>query len=291
MSSLSWKSLAAVAAFSFVSCVSIGTASAQICGDADNSGAVTVTDGVQTLRAAAGLSTSCTAGLCDVDGSGSVTVTDGVNVLRKAAGIGITENCPGSSVDAQVQNLLRSTLPVFGSLTKLGGQAQARAATTFQCDNVGGSFTVDDSTGELSFSNCDLEGFKYDGFFAGDGESLDFDISFTDLSTGDTEALSGSLSQRVSGEQFVVSGFFDLDSSLGVFSVDFDDLVVDPNNVNFVGGALEFSVDDAAFADVESIRLTFDPSTTALVEVNFFDGSVVPFNYDLVSGDLTPISN
>ena len=71
--------------------------SAQVCGDADGSGAVTVTDGVATLRSAAGLSSACTTATCDVDGSGSVTVSDGVNVLRKAAGIAITENCPGAS--------------------------------------------------------------------------------------------------------------------------------------------------------------------------------------------------
>lgn len=65
-----------------------------ICGDADLSGAVTVTDGVQTLRAAAELSSSCTAARCDVDGSGAITVSDGVNVLRAAADLPIDANCP-----------------------------------------------------------------------------------------------------------------------------------------------------------------------------------------------------
>lgn len=36
------------------------------CGDADGDGSVTVTDGVQALRAAAGLSSTCGSG-CDVD--------------------------------------------------------------------------------------------------------------------------------------------------------------------------------------------------------------------------------
>lgn len=65
-----------------------------LCGDADLSGSVTVTDGVQTLRAAADLSSSCTPARCDVDGSGTVSVTDGVNVLRAAAGLSFTANCP-----------------------------------------------------------------------------------------------------------------------------------------------------------------------------------------------------
>jgi hypothetical protein len=65
-----------------------------ICGDADQSGAITVTDGVQTLRAAAELSSSCTPERCDLDGSGTVSVSDGVNVLRGAAGLPFTSNCP-----------------------------------------------------------------------------------------------------------------------------------------------------------------------------------------------------
>lgn len=65
-----------------------------LCGDVDQSGSITVTDGVQTLRAAAGLSSNCTLLLCDVDGSGAITVSDGVNVLRAAAGLTAIASCP-----------------------------------------------------------------------------------------------------------------------------------------------------------------------------------------------------
>jgi hypothetical protein len=65
------------------------------CGDADGSGGLTVTDGVQTLRGAAGLSSPCTPAVCDVDGDGSITVTDGVNVLRGAAGLPAVLTCGG----------------------------------------------------------------------------------------------------------------------------------------------------------------------------------------------------
>jgi hypothetical protein len=55
-----------------------------------------VSDGVNVLRAAAGLSSTCAvAAACDVDGSGATTVTDGVNVLRAAAGLSATLACPG----------------------------------------------------------------------------------------------------------------------------------------------------------------------------------------------------
>lgn len=64
-----------------------------MCGDADGSGKVTVTDGVQTLRSAAGLSTSCAVASCDVDRNGSISVTDGVNVLRAAAGLSVNLAC------------------------------------------------------------------------------------------------------------------------------------------------------------------------------------------------------
>lgn len=72
------------------------------CGDADDSGTVTVTDGVQVLRFAAGLSSGCTSASerCDVDGDGTIGVSDGVNVLRAAAGLanacqGTFEQCGG----------------------------------------------------------------------------------------------------------------------------------------------------------------------------------------------------
>ncbi len=65
----------------------------QLCGDADASGALTVTDAVATLRAAAGLEGPCNTGVCDVDGDGAVGVTDGVNVLRAAAGLPATLSC------------------------------------------------------------------------------------------------------------------------------------------------------------------------------------------------------
>ncbi len=289
MSSVSWKLSAVVAA----ACVFMigGTASAQICGDGDNSGTVTVTDGVQALRAAAALTSSCSAATCDVDGSGTVTVSDGVNILRKAAGVAITENCPGTSLDTQVEDLLESTLPVFGNLTKFAAPSAAAAGTEqFACDNQG-SVTFDPDTGEFFFDDCDLEGFNYDGSLQIGDNTLAFDLNSTDLTTGQSETLVGSLSQRAVGETFVFDGFFQLFSDFGAFSVGFDNLVPDPVTGLFVGGALDLSIDDGQLEEVESIRLAFDPSNIAVVDVNLVDGSTVPFNFNLVTGELTRISN
>src|SRR5262245_13411991 len=77
---------------------------AQVCGDADGNGNVSVTDGVQALRAAAALSTTCTAGVCDIDGNGSISVTDAVNIIRKAAGLQVVEAC--QLVNQQVEELV-----------------------------------------------------------------------------------------------------------------------------------------------------------------------------------------
>ena len=65
-----------------------------VCADADMNGSVTVSDGVQTLRAAAGLSSVCVPSRCDVDGNGTVSVTDGVDVLRVAAGLPFSRELP-----------------------------------------------------------------------------------------------------------------------------------------------------------------------------------------------------
>ena len=49
----------------------------------------------EALRTAAGLGTACADVVsCDIDGNGSVSVTDGVNVLRAAAGLVLELTCP-----------------------------------------------------------------------------------------------------------------------------------------------------------------------------------------------------
>ncbi len=88
--------------------VAASIASAQICGDADGTGGVTLTDGVQTLRAAVGLPSQCSGRVCDMDGSGDVTTIDGVNVLRRSAGLSARTDCGtrfGEIVKVRVQGV------------------------------------------------------------------------------------------------------------------------------------------------------------------------------------------
>lgn len=64
------------------------------CGDADGNDSVSVTDGVQALRAAADLPSICDLQRCDLDRNGSISVVDGVNVLRLAASLPVAVLCP-----------------------------------------------------------------------------------------------------------------------------------------------------------------------------------------------------
>lgn len=66
---------------------------AQLCGDTDGGGQITVSDGVNVLRSAAGLTSTCSIATCDVDGNGQTSVSDGVNVLRAAAQLPVVLAC------------------------------------------------------------------------------------------------------------------------------------------------------------------------------------------------------
>jgi hypothetical protein len=68
-------------------CFAVPRAHAGPPGDATSDGVVSVADAVAALRAATGLSGSCTLEQCDVDGSGALTVSDGVAIARNVAGL------------------------------------------------------------------------------------------------------------------------------------------------------------------------------------------------------------
>ena len=126
-------------------------AHAEICGDADNSGTVTVSDGVQTLRAAAELPSACELARCDVDGSGTITTKDGVNVLRIAANLSAVQACPTATTSAPidgVQFVGGGPAATFGPLTKvpaLDAPKTIEKVTSGSRASIGGrnSFVVD----------------------------------------------------------------------------------------------------------------------------------------------------
>ncbi len=285
--------LAAVAACVLVACSAL-TAAAQVCGDADDNGTVTVTDGVQALRAAASLPSTCDGnGNCDVDGNGTVTVTDGVNILRKAADLPITEACVANA-NGEVASLLKQSIPVFGGfgqLTKIGG-ASASAADA-PCENADGFVTFDESNNEVDFDNCRLEGLVYDGFIGVSGSTLFFDLEITDDFGADIEFFTDNgLTFEDSGDNVILSGdlgLSDFSGDLGDFSANFERLETDPNG-NLVGGSILFDATGSGIDGVAAIRIGFDGSTVNPVDVIAPDQSVQHFNFDSVSGTLTPVS-
>lgn len=288
MSSSSWRSFLGACCALLLFTV---PASAQVCGDADGNGQVSVTDGVQALRAAATLTSTCTAARCDVDGNGTVSVTDGVNILRKAASLPITENCP--STEAQVEELLQNTLPIFGQLTKVGGAAGAQIAETFACDNEDGFFEIDDETFEISFVNCQLDIFLYDGTLTPDdgGNTLLFDLEFVDLTTDEFFSIFGDLGFRSTQTGGIIAGSLDISfEGLGEISVVFEEVETDAEE-NFVGGSILFDATDSDIQGVVGIRVGFTTDVVVPVSVILDDQTVLDFDFDTFSGELTPASN
>lgn len=296
-----------VVAASVVLCGVTGMAHAQVCGDADGSGAVSVSDGVQALRAAAGLSTSCTAERCDVDGNGSISVTDGVNVLRKAAGLAIAEACVGGTVSA---------LGAFlGEMTKIARLPVA--ASGGGLDMVVGAVT----------SDCDT------GFLEAEGEKTTFfDCRFGDLLLNGAVTSVVALSDVENGRFIKTDTFEDyevqlLDSGFtfrqdGIMTIDIDtkahrlvedgtltifhaqsasgqeeytltkrQLTTDTETGTVVTGELVSALAQAGLAGIKAVTLGFVTGVLADVDVEFDDGHFEAFTYNLETRALRPATS
>jgi hypothetical protein len=289
--------------------VSLGAAprvSAQVCGDADASGAVTVTDGVATLRAAAGLSSACTASTCDVDGSGSITVSDGVNVLRKAAGLAITENCPGGTT-GDVQEVVADTVLPFLTFgltqvpnVSLGAASVQPAGGTEDCED-GGSRTTSQAgqTITVTFDACkvsepDIGRFQLDGFvrvsLSFPTSTVTFELNVADLDSGRLVDFDGSVSgtPRIQGGFVIDGGPISIAESEGgpaILRLDFHDLTVDGDG-HLVSGSVE-AEDTGDNFDLKSAELEVEDSETATVHVVRDDDSEQDFVLNLRTGELT----
>jgi hypothetical protein len=293
--------------------VGVSGAFAQTCGDADGSGSVTVTDGVQVLRSAAGLSSGCSerTNSCDVDGSGSVTITDGVNVLRKAAGVSITESCPGGGGDgtadvAQVTDVLLPFL-TFG-LREVPSVSDASAAVqpadTQDCED-GGTRTTSrsGSTFSVTFAACKVSesgvgSAQLDGLIRVElgipNSGVDFDLKVTDLETNKLYDFHGELTGqvRLSGG-FVLDGgpVSVLNGAEGpkIFEITFNDLTVDGNG-HIESGSVEAEDTSDSF-ELQSAEVEVeDGSSTASVHVVRDDQTEQDYTLNLNTGDLTPVN-
>jgi hypothetical protein len=266
--------------------------SAQVCGDADGNGNVTVTDGVQTLRAAASLSSSCTPAACDVDGNASTTVTDGVNVLRKAAGLSSPDACGGGGgVTQEVQSLIQEIQPFLsvglGFIPAGGAQAQQSL-----CENAedGGEIIVEE--GSIEFTDCEIGDFSFDGSIITTESSVAFEFfSITDLTTEDLDSidLDGVLTFGSQGGLEILNGNLDFLSTTGdSFAFGFNQIVFDPNTQVITDGSVRLDADFVTEAGVTFLELGFTGTTVLPVTVGLEDGGEQSFTFDQTTGVLTP---
>jgi hypothetical protein len=294
-----------------------GPVAAQTCGDADGSGAVTVTDGVQTLRAAAGLSSSCTAATCDVDGSGSITVTDGVNVLRKAEGLSAPSACPGGSSGDGVQVAVDSVVPflAFGLqfVSDVGLATTAAATPAGQGEDAcpdGGTRTkqflgspeiIRIGFNACRYSQAGLGRFQFDGGLA--VNFFRFQVSLlvdvTDVDSGrlvhfekffDFEPRDGGgFIARVAAADGGTGGPILLTTPQGNFLLTLNDLEIDADGHAVAGGGSiaeetkpgNFALDEVDFQVTNAI-------TTATLTATFDDGHTENFVVNLLTGDVSP---
>jgi hypothetical protein len=287
----------------------------EVCGDADGSGAVTVTDGVQTLRAAAGLATSCVAGRCDVDGSGTVTVSDGVNVLRKAAGVAVDERCPVASTSESVKVILgemtkiaRVGVPAAAVAARRDARERsgsAHAAVTTECDE--GFIELDGTTsvfhdcrfGTLvingSLSTVNITSDPENGRFVTANTYDRYEVRFLD--TGFTFRQTGTSTTDIDtkANRLVENGtlrIFNDGSALGQdeYTLTKTDFTTDIATATVVNGRLVSSLAQAGIAAIKGVGLGFVAGDLADVDVEFDDGHVEQFTFDLATGELTPVS-
>jgi hypothetical protein len=286
------------------------SAAAHVCGDADESGTVTVTDGVQTLRSAASLSSACTLAACDVDGNGSITVTDGVNVLRKAAGLSITENCPeGGDDTADVAGVTDIVVPfVTLGLQQVpnvsSGASAVHAAATEDCED-GGSRTTQQSgiTVTVMFDACKvsepgLGRFQFDGTIIAQlgipNVSVSFEFFVTNLDTSKLVDFDGTINgQPRGGGGFVVDGgplsVRGPNEGPVIFKVTFHQLTVDGDGHLVSGSAEAEDTSDSFELATAELEVDDQSGTTATVHVVRDDQSTKDYSLNLLTGDLTPL--
>ncbi|MCC6763873.1 MAG: hypothetical protein IT293_04340 [Deltaproteobacteria bacterium] len=273
---------------------------AETCGDADGGGDVSVSDGVQVLRAAAGIDAPCPPVECDVDGSGGITVTDGVNVLRTAAGLDVQLRCSRlNAQETQVFGALQKSAQVT-RLVALGLDAAgggAAAAATVPCPNGG---TMAPEAGGVVYEGCRVRSTICSGGAAfGDGTFAP-GLECRDLSEDRLFSLTGTLTPSDTAAGRALSGTASgTQGSSPVFEFDYDALALDESaSGGRASGQVE--VGGAFFSGAfERVQVSFpgrnpatgddDPGFAKIVGLRS-GGSVIfvfVFDLNLATGKLT----
>ena len=271
-----------------------GAAQAQVfkvCGDVDDNDVVTVTDGVQVLRAAAGLSSDCTAAICDVDVNGTIGVTDGVITLRKAAGLSITENCipDEGTINRQVAHLVQRTQPLVSeAMGTLVLHRNEVSDATFNCEN-GEDGTLDltfDGQLTASFSDCQIEHVLINGDVENANRSPVLALEIADAGTEESISFDGGLlgvttetGVKFSGNLDAVPTFDSFDT--GDFLLVMNSLEVAPTGFPLAGSVTLVLNEDSAVPGVTRVRIIYDGSNLARVVVTFDDASVGNYTFEL----------
>jgi hypothetical protein len=244
------------------------SADAQPCGDPNQNGQVTVSDGVLVLRSAAQLPATCPPERCDMNLDGRTTVTDGVLALRVAAEIQTEFACSA----AQSQSFFGSLQKTLGSGQTAPAAARARVAgSTIPCS--GGGFKEDDGF-TLFFSACREGDFITDGTIdfsdIDGGVSLFFDTTDFVVSTGEVFGTFGALDYTF-GDVTIVNGFLEHSSSIvGEYSDEFFDVVLDADFF-VVAGRVETVIfsGQGLFANVNQVTTNFYSPSLAQIFVAY----------------------
>jgi hypothetical protein len=271
---------------------------AQVCGDATGDGTVTDTDGVQVLRAAALLSSTCTSGVCDVNGDGSINDTDGVLTLRLAALLPVETAC---SVATEVEAASADVVPFFAVLLPQAPGIAAGSAgieTTVEDCPAGGTRTKRDLGTQLQvqFDLCRINdpilgSYEFDGNVALNLALPQFFIrvDILDLTTSRLVQFEGPIDPSFGANDTVVfnGGPVVISTPQGDFDMTFDNFVVDQDG-RPIGGAASVTDTDDNF-DLAMIAMSVNGDSTADLVASFDDGSTENFLLNLITGDLVPV--
>ena len=279
----------------------VGPAYAQVCGDATGDGVVTEVDGLEILRAAALLPSSCAGGVCDVTGDGVIDDTDGVVALRLAADLAANTACDfGGGAASEVETLTGDLTPFFGVLLPESPGVGAAGAggfevTTEDCP-AGGTRTNRDLVTQLqvSFAGCRINdpllgSFEIDGNVALNLALPQFFITadITDLATGRTVNFEGPIDATFGSGDTVIfdGGPVVIATPQGNFDMTFDGMVVDSDGRPRGGAASAADTDDNF--DLDIVTFDVNDDITADLVAHFDDGSSESFLLNLVTGALT----
>jgi hypothetical protein len=290
-----------------------GDARAQLCGDADGNGSVTVSDGVQALRAAAELSSSCTPARCDVDGNGAISLADGVNVLRKAAELPIAGSCAVSTTEAvgaflgEMTKIARIPIstPAHQAAARTGAPHGGAIASAVRSDCDEGFLETDGDT--TTFFECRfdqivingavtstvLESDPDKGFFKKTDTFVRYEVRFLDTSFTFRQDGTMTIAIDTQANRLIEDGtltVFHAASASGQeeYTLTKRNLVTDTLNGTVLTGELVSALAQAGLAGIKAVTLAFATGVLADVDVEFDDGRFERFVYNLETNALTP---